>query len=170
MSGRKFSDFVLSVWEYAGEVIAAGLVYVLLRIWFGSASISKFYADKQSAGAILVGIILASCIAVWVAFGALLSSEFGKWLRTTGNATVYSRAFAFPILVSLATLALLLTLSADTTAAHFVTIMVIYNLLNFITMIFNLHGLYRLWQEKDRTDHQHEAADGPHGDSHNKQP
>lgn len=142
---------LLAVWEYAGEGIAALLIYALLRMWFGAAHISEFARSRHSDEVILISIVLAACVAVFVAFWQILNTELGAEMRKRGEAAAYSRAFAFPILVSLITLVLLLVLGPSDWAAHCTTFLVIYNLLNFITMIFNSQGVIRLWQDWDRS-------------------
>jgi hypothetical protein len=142
---------LLTLWEYGGEIIAALLIYALLRIWFGAVQISEFSRRKHSDEVILISIVLAACVAVFVAFLQILSTELGAEMRKRGEAAAYSRAFAFPILVSLITLALLLMMGASDWAAHCTTLLIIYNLLNFVTMIFNSQGVIRLWQDWERS-------------------
>ncbi|HEY4932579.1 MAG TPA: hypothetical protein VII23_13505 [Terriglobales bacterium] len=149
MSGGNTKRYLLGLWEYAGELIAAILIYVALRVRYGPESISQFFTNKRSDEAILIGIVFAACIAVGAVFWQLLSSDFGAWLRIKGEAAAYSRAFAFPIILSFITLVVLLIFGAKAEGSHFATILVIYNLLNFLTMIFNLHGFVRLWQDWD---------------------
>jgi hypothetical protein len=141
---------LLTIWEYAGEVIAALLIYALLRMWFGPAEMADFARTEHSNEVILTSIVFAACVAVFVAFWQILSTELGAEMRKRSEAAAYSRAFAFPILVSLITLVLLLVLGQSDWAAHCTTVLVIYNLLNFVTMIFNSQGVIRLWQDWDR--------------------
>ncbi len=140
-------NLLLNVWEYAGEIILAILVYFLLRLIYGPTEFAQFYADRHSDEAVTVGVVLAVCVAICGGFWGLLTTEFGKWLRTTNNATAYSRAFVFPVLLSLINLTLLVIVGADKAAADFATILLLYNLINVLTMLFNLHGLVKLWQD-----------------------
>ena len=148
---RRFEWNLVTIWEYGGEVVAALLIYFLLRESFGVEQISAFCVSKHSEGAILIGLILAACIAICAVFWGLLNTEFGKEIRIRGEAAAYSRAFAFPILISLVNLVLLLTLDATRLTTHLLIIVSIYNLLTFVTMIFNMQGLVRLWQDWERS-------------------
>ena len=97
---------------------------------------------------LIVGIASGISTAVWVGFLALLSSEFGSWLRKKNEAVSYSRALATPILGYLLGLLFLLFVGCSQSALYLKLSVVVltYDLINCVTMIRNVNGLVGLWQ------------------------
>ena len=147
-SREKYRYLLLTFWEYAGEVIGAVLIYSLLRLLFGAERIAAFCITRHSGAVLLIGILLAASVAIAAVFWQLLSTEFGKQIRIAGEAAAYSRAFAFPILVSLITLVLVLTAGGGPIATNLIILVSLYNLLTFVTMVVNMqrHAFFSEYQ------------------------
>jgi hypothetical protein len=97
------------------------------------------------------GVAIAISVAVWGIFLTVLTSEFGAWLRKRGEADHYARALAIPIFIDLlALLWLLFMIPANSVTTLVASIfLLVYGLINFITMIRNINGVVRLGQTKE---------------------
>ena len=140
--------WLLSAWEYAGELVLAVLVSVLLFVAAQQGVLQSQLCRLRNDLMLIVGIALGISATVWVGFLALLSSEFGVWLRKKNEAFSYSRALAVPLFGDLVGI-LLLLLAACSESLWLVKMNVfilIYDLINFVTLIRNVNGLVRLWQ------------------------
>lgn len=137
------------VWTYAVEVVASGLVCLLLLIRIGGAAITKWQITKRSDLLILAGIAMGASAAVFAAYFGILPTEFGKRLRLHKAAAEYSAAFAFPMLLLAGTMVALAFLDDESGIAYsiFVMFLLCYSILNFMTMVRNVVGLVRLWQD-----------------------
>ena len=149
---RPSKDQLLTTWAYAGEFIAAALLSMALFLLIGPPVVSGWvFARKQD---LMVLTITAAGVSgvIFAAFFAVLSSEFGKKLRLKNVATLYATAFAFPLLVFLGASASMGAVSkgTDTILLKIATFMLVYSLLNCYTMVKNVIGLVKLWQNVDR--------------------
>ena len=90
----------------------------------------------------LEGVIIA-------AYFAILTTEFGKKLRSFKVAHEYAVAFTFPLLIFL--LALLSVISSSSGSNKYLLgstfVLIVYSLLNCYTMLKNLLDMVRLWQD-----------------------
>jgi hypothetical protein len=78
----------------------------------------------------------------------MLATAFGRWLRRKKEAYAYSVALAVPALIYFSAL-MVLVFTICSESRHWVVLNVfilIYGLINFVTMIRNINGLVRLWQ------------------------
>jgi hypothetical protein len=140
------------VWAYAVEVIAAGLVCLFLLIWLGEQAIAKWQVEKRTDLLTFVGAAAAASAAVFAAYFGILSTDFGRKLRIHGVAAEYASAFAFPLIMLTIAAATLEFLTKDSGVAlsDTVTFLLCYSCLNCITMVRNVLGVVRLWQEVER--------------------
>lgn len=138
----------LSVWEYLGEAILAILASVLLFLIFGRVELHDRLCGLRSDLMTAVGIALGVSATVWVGFFAMLSSEFGKWLRVENQSFSYSRALAAPIFANLVGLLLLVFSACSDSLPSLVigVVVLVYDLINFVTMVRNVNGLVGLWE------------------------
>jgi len=140
------------VWVYAVEVIAAGLICLLLWLWLGEQAIAKWQVEKRTDLLVFTGVALGLSAAVFAAFFGILATDFGKKLRIRGVAVEYASAFAFPLILLIMTAATLEFLANDSGSAlsRAVTFALCYSCLNCVTMVRNVLGVVRLWQELER--------------------
>ncbi|MGA8151805.1 MAG: hypothetical protein WB952_12705 [Terriglobales bacterium] len=138
----------MSAWEYAGELILALLVSVLLFSFAPRAVLHEHLCSLRTDLMLILGIALGIGATVWVGFFALLGGEFGAWLRKKNEASHYSLALAAPIFsYLLGFLLLLFTACLESSWLTRMNVLVLtYDLINFITMIRNVNGVVRLWQ------------------------
>jgi hypothetical protein len=141
-----------AIWEILGEILASVLLYVALRLWIGEKEIGNFIIAVKADLIVIGAAGMGLAATVWVGFWNMLSSEFGRELRIRGQAAAYSRAFSIALLAYFLLLAEqpLLSLKRNS-VLQLTTVLSIYCLLNFITLIRNVHALVRLWQDWDRS-------------------
>jgi hypothetical protein len=137
-----------SAWEYLVEVILASLLCWLLFRFVGQETLRIRLCALRSDLLLIFGVALAAAIAVWAIFVDILRGEFGAWLRKKGEARAYSTGLTAPVFVYLAGLLVLLFEECPKTlSALILTVFVLlYGLINFVTMIRNVNGLVGLWQ------------------------
>jgi len=142
----------LVVWEYAGEVLLGGLITFLLFRFLGEGRIREALCNLRPDLLVGVGVLLGISAGVWAGLLAILATDFGKWLRQMGEALAYTTALAAPIFIS--TLAFLTIMfeacSKNRYARYLSTFVLVYSLINLVTMIRNIIGLVGLWQLKDQ--------------------
>lgn len=138
----------LSIWEYAVEVILALLTCCFLLIFISGESLASHLCGLRSDLMGITGGALAAAIAVWAIFIDILRGEFGAWLRRKGEASAYSTALSFPVFVYLICLLVLLLADCPMRArvSELASFLLLYGLINFVTMVRNINGLVRLWQ------------------------
>lgn len=107
--------------------------------------------QKSGSANVAVGAIGVSA-AVFAAYFAVLATEFGRELRVHGVAK-YAAAFAFPLVPFAATIAALEMFTKDSGPglSQAITFLTCYSGLNCITMVRNVLGIVRLWQEVERS-------------------
>ena len=103
----------------------------------------------------LTNLLIVGAAATAITFGAfiaILTTEFGMALRRAGEAESYIVAFAFPLLLFVATLALVTLGSAEWGPIYLESciFLLLYCTLNLITMVKNVIDLGGLWQDFDR--------------------
>ncbi|PYV69921.1 MAG: hypothetical protein DMG96_32685 [Acidobacteria bacterium] len=149
---RSLSRRFLSIWEYAGELILAGLFCVLVLVWFDLRDLLRTLCKLRTDLLTGIGVALGISVAIWVGLLTILSSEFGTWLRKKGEASAYSRALATPVLAYVLTFLLLLFTGCGDSRYVLVLNMfaTIYGLINLVTMIRNVQGVVGLWQTWQR--------------------
>jgi len=138
----------LSAWEYLGEIVLACLLTVLGFLIVGQNDLQARLCSLRGDLMIIVGIALGISATVWVGFFALLASEFGGWLRKRNETSPYAVALASPIFVDLLGFLVLLFAgcSASSLLVRSTVIVLIYDLINVVTMIRNVIGLIALWE------------------------
>ena len=141
-----------SVWAYLSEVVAAALLLVALNRLVGVRSMATWLAHQQAN---LTNLLIVGAAATAITFGAfivILTTEFGLAVRRVGEAKSYIVAFAFPLLLFAATLALV-TLGSSGWGSIYTEsciFLLLYSTLNLITMVKNVIDLGGLWQDFDR--------------------
>ena len=142
-----------SVWEYLGEAVLTCLLSVLVFLVVSQNILRVRLCSLRGDLMLIVGIALGLSATVWVGFFALLGSEFGAWLRKKSESSPYAVALASPILADL--LGLLVLLFAGCSASFFLlcstVFILIYDLMNVVTMIRNVIGLIVLWETFEET-------------------
>ncbi len=139
---------LLAVWEYSVELLLAALLSFLAFLLFGREALHKNLCSLR--GDLIVGfeVLLATGVTVWIGFLAMLATGFGRWLRRKKEAYAYAVALAAPALIYFSAL-MVLVFTICSEGRYWVVLNVfilIYGLINFITMIRNINGLVRLWQ------------------------
>lgn len=137
------------IWSYAAELIAAALICVFIWILLGGEQIAVWQIDKKVELLAFMGVTASISGAIFAAYFAVLSTELGQMLRTKGIAVEYVSAFAFPLLLFLATAAMLTFISKDSGKAFswIITYLLCYSCINCVTTIKNVLGIVRLWQD-----------------------
>lgn len=142
-------EWLRSAWEYGSEIVFSILLGIILLLilrieWFRSV----LYENRSDLFVLLL-TLSGVCAAIWVAFLAVLNSEFGKELRLHGQSSVYSRALAFPMF--LAILASLVAPLRNQNASHARTAIALFSLIYaavaFFNLVRNVSKLVNLWQE-----------------------
>jgi len=138
-----------SVWEYLGELVLSVLSTWLVLRFFDAAAVQERLCVLRPDLLLAVGIGLAAAVAVWAIFAGILAGDFGVWLREKGEASAYSRALATPIFAYLLILVFLLFAGCPKAplSTNFAVLLLLYALINFVTMIRNVNGLVLLWQD-----------------------
>jgi hypothetical protein len=115
----------------------------------GEQAISSWQIEKRTDLLAFTGVATAVSAAVFAAYFAVLSTAFGKELRIRRVAVEYATAFAFPMCLLAVTSASLEFLSKESgpTLSHAVTFLLCYSCVNCVTMVKNVLGIVRLWQE-----------------------
>lgn len=138
----------LSVWEYLGELILATLSCVLFRLHYSTADLLELLCRLRSD--LLVGVAAAMALScgVWIGLLAIFASDFGAWLRKRGEASVYSRALATPVVLYMAVFAITMFAPCrNSPYSAFLNLFgLVYGAINFITIVRNVQGLIDLWQ------------------------
>ena len=138
----------LSSWEYLVEIILASLSCWAVFILVGQDTVCTRLCSLRPELLGIVGGALAAAVGVWAILFDILRGEFGAWLREKEEASAYSAGLATPIFVFL--LGLLVLLFDDCPEKLFASALAVfvlmYGLINFVTMIRNVSGLVRLWQ------------------------
>jgi hypothetical protein len=139
---------MLTAWEYAGEIVLAFLISGLLFAAVGGGVMHERLCNLRGDLILIVGVAAGISTTVWAGFLALLSNEFGAWLRKKNEAVWYSRAFATPIFGYLLGLLILLFAGCSQSGLYLrLNVLVLtYDLINCVTMIRNVNGLIALWQ------------------------
>lgn len=142
------TGWLVPTWEYIGEAVLAGLVSALLFAIAGHDVLHERLCNLRSDLMLGVGVALGISATIWVGFFALLSSEFGAWLRQKNEAVSYSWALATPILAYLLGLLILMftACSVSLSLLELNVFVLIYDLINCLTTIRNVNGLVGLWQ------------------------
>jgi hypothetical protein len=146
------STRLAAIWEYAVEVIASALVFVLILVIFGFDAPAHWVYAHRSDLSIAMSVVAGIGGAILAAFVGILGTDFGAKLRISGEAKAYTAAFGFPILGFLIALVSLLFISQDQDgwALRIASLLLIYSLINCYTMIKNILGLVGVWQQIDR--------------------
>ena len=141
------------VWEYAGEIVAAVLIYLLLIIVFGAAPVSHWVFVKRSELSTAVTFACGLGAAVFAGFLAILCTSFGEQLRLAGEAKSFAAGFGSPIIIFLTTLLGVVFAPGDRNGwwLRTVSILLIYTAVNCLTMLMNMIDVIRLWLDVDRT-------------------
>jgi hypothetical protein len=142
-----------TVWEYAGEIVAAILIHLALVLFFGVNQVSGWVFEKRVDLGIAAGIAIGLGVALFAAFIAVLCTEFGTKLRMKGEAVPYVVAFGAPILIFLLTFLSLIFVAKDVRSWYLriTSILLIYSCLNCFTVVKNMIGVISLWQDVDRS-------------------
>lgn len=137
------------VWTYAVEVVAASLICVLLWLTAGADRMRQWQIEKKSDLLVSIGIAVGVSAAIFAAYFGLLSTNFGRRLRKHNAAAEYATAFAYPMLLLVLAAVVLECLGTDAgpTLSRAATFLLIYSCVNCVTMIRNVIGLVRLWQD-----------------------
>ena len=138
----------LSAWEYLGEIVLASLLTVLVFIVVAQNDLQARLCCIRGDLMLIVGIALGISATVWVGFFALLASEFGAWLRKRNATSPYAVGLASPIFADLLGFLVLLFAgcSASSLLLRSTVFVLIYDLINVVTMIRNVIGLIVLWE------------------------
>ena len=130
------------------EVILAILVYAILLICFGSGRIIAWGVDKRSGISTITSLAAGISGVTFAAYFAVLATDFGKRLRLAGASVEYAIAFAFPVILFLATTGVWLVISRDSEPylVEAAVLLLIYSGINCATMVKNVIGLVGLWQ------------------------
>jgi hypothetical protein len=141
-----------AAWEYVSEILASVLLFFTLSQLIGLEVQREWLIHKKIDLANLLIVAAAATAITFGGFFAVLTTEFGLRLRQAGEAKAYASAFGFPLLLFVTTLALL-TLGPTENRRNFdylLIFLLIYCSLNLLTMIRNVIGLTKLWQDVDR--------------------
>jgi len=146
------SDVFLSIWEYLVEGLVALAVYYLLRRLLGPAIVGRWILAKRVEWSAAAWAAAAIATVLWGVYLAFLTTEFGAKLREFRVASVYSFALSFPILVFAMTglSSLFIEGSNSGFLLQAICLLLLYALINFVTLVRNLHGLVTVWQDFDR--------------------
>lgn len=138
-----------SVWEYAGEIICAGLFSAVLFVTVPSSSIADFMDKTAREFDSLVLVLFSASLAIWLTFVNITGSEFGGYLRYKGCLDAYNWAFLSAVVVYfLSSLSLILAVGKkQAILADTAVFFLIYGFLNLATMIRNGTGLIRLYSK-----------------------
>jgi hypothetical protein len=141
-----------SVWAYLGELIAAALLLVALNLLIGVRGMVVWLAHQQTNLTSLLIVGAAATAITFGAFFAILTTEFGMAMRRAKEAKAYIVAFALPLLLFVATLALVTLGNSDWGSLYTecCIFLLLYSTLNLITMVKNVIDLGGLWQDFDR--------------------
>ena len=148
-SGQQVRTSATKFWAYAVEIIAAGLLCEILRRIVGVDRVHGWQIEKRSDLLVSIGIAVAVNAAIFAAYFALLSTDFGKRLRAHKAAAEYATAFAYPMFLFFVTAIVLewLGVTAGPVLSCAITFLLCYSCVNCVTMIRNVIGLVRLWQD-----------------------
>ena len=137
------------IWAYAVEIIASGLFCLILWLTIGADRLREWQIENRSDLLVSIGIAVAVSAAIFAAYFALLSTNFGRRLRMHKAAAEYAAAFAYPMfLFFLAAIVVeWLGKKPGLVLSRFTTLVLCYSCLNCVTMIRNVIGLVRLWQD-----------------------
>ena len=72
---------LLSVWEYAGELVLAGLLCLLVFIRFEADQLQRTLCRLRPDLLTGISVVLGLSVAIWIGLLTILSSDFGAWLR-----------------------------------------------------------------------------------------
>lgn len=139
------------VWSYAVELIAAGLICVVLWIWLGGNAVAQWQIEKRTDLLTFTGCATALAGVIFAAYFSVLSTGFGRKLRLHKVAREYAMAFAFPLALFAATTITLVFLdkSAKANFSRSVTFLLCYSCINCITMVRNVLAIVGVWQDSE---------------------
>lgn len=140
-----------STWAYLVEILAAGFLLVALDMLVGVHQLALWLGHQQANLTLLLTIGAAATALTFGAFITLLTTDFGAAIRKFRVAKLYTVAFAFPLLLFVATVALVAIGNGGWGALYeeICIFLLIYSTINFITMVKNVIDLVGLWQDFD---------------------
>lgn len=140
------------IWAYAVEPVGAALICTIIWLTIGAEEVRVWQLEKKADILAAIAIAAGVSAAIFAAYFALLSTDFGRKIRMQGAAAEYASAFAFPMILFLISAGALefLRPNPNLTFSRFVTFLLCYCFVNCVTMIRNVIGLVRLWQDVDR--------------------
>ena len=140
------------IWGYSIELVFAALVYILVSVCFGTASVVRVVNYSANSWAALVGSFWAFSASLFVIFFKLLMSEFGKWLSWKGRDGIFKTAFVFAMVVHV--FAVVALIVAGNTKAEMVGRialgLLILSTVNMGTLVINVMALVKLYLEFSR--------------------
>jgi hypothetical protein len=145
---QSHGEKLLATWEYAVELLLAALLSLLAFLLFGRETLHKNLCSLRGDLTVSFEVLLGTAVAVWVGFLAMLATSFGRWLRRKKEAYAYAVGLAAPAFIYFfALMVLVFTICSEGRAFVVLNVCIlIYGLINFITMIRNINGLVGLWQ------------------------
>ena len=151
MEQRSRDQYTLA-WGYAVELIAVAFLWILIELRVGFIETAKFLYLKKADIFVFVAIAAGVCGVFFAAFIAAMCVEFGKELRKAGAANEYFVALTIPFLALGAAFAALYLVesAAPAFSAELALFFLIYATINCITMVRNVYGLYKLWQDLEQ--------------------
>ena len=137
---------LLLAWGYFGEGVLAAIVYWEIMSHSGPTRVRDFIGGTSGMWIALTTVLLGMGLAILVAFASFLSKPFGAYLRWADAVTPFTYAFAVATGVFFTTTVALIIAawSKDDTTARISLFLLLYAGANFVSMIQNLVGLYRL--------------------------
>jgi hypothetical protein len=134
------TDRLLIFWGYLIEVVLVAAVYAVCISTMSPQGITTFLLDTKDAWVSAIGVLLGAGFGLLIAvFVNVLFTDFGEYLQARGSGATYVWAFATPVLIFLSTIALLIVAgwAKRWEFAHVAFVLLVYSVVNGITMTKN---------------------------------
>ncbi len=132
------------VWAYVIEVIASFLIYAAVYI-YGGEKFLHFSEKMVNDIPGLVGAFLAIVIALWLYWGGLQRSDFGKYLIWKKADKVYTTAYSYQVILFIIVLIVSnIGKNLPNRGVHIRCILFLYSLINMWTVVRNTWWLMKL--------------------------
>lgn len=149
------------IWGYIVEFVLAGLVQIAAILIWDADKVTNFVSETAGAWAAFAGVLLAAALAIWIVLFQVATTPFGEWLMWRKAMHVYSRAFAYDVIIyATGTVLLIICMSIKSSQmlAHAALFVLLLGTVNLVTMVKTTKELLDLQAEFRRQQKEFERS------------
>lgn len=140
------------LWGYVVEFILTALVYIFIRLSFGTAMAVQVVSGAANSWAALVRGFFALSGGLFAIFVKLLTSDFGNWLSWRQAERVYTGAFVIALAAHVCAIVFLVVagVTKEETVGRIALALLIFSGVNMCSLMGNVLKVVKLYREFSR--------------------